>query len=277
MREPELLGRPDWQMQLGERAALEGLLFELRPELAIEIGTAAGGSLERIAAHSAEVHAIDITDEALTGLPANATFHRGDSRTVLPELLAELAAEGRSVDFAIVDGDHSAEGARGDIEALLDSPAVTQTVILVHDSFNPLVRAGIEAVGLGNHPKVAGFDLDFVPGRVGRAGSLDDHLVGGFAFVIVDAARREAGGVELGYWSLKPDLTVFHDAYAAAARTAAIVGGEADATPRGAVRLAPEDVEAAALWRELESVRNSLSWRITAPLRAVGARIRRKP
>ena len=44
-RRPAGLLAPDpWQMTLGERAALEGLLARLRPALAVEIGTAEGGS-----------------------------------------------------------------------------------------------------------------------------------------------------------------------------------------------------------------------------------------
>jgi hypothetical protein len=115
VREAEIFARSDWQMTLGERAALDGVLAELSPRLAIEVGTAEGGSLARIAVHSAEVHAIDLTRERLAACPPNAHFHQGDSREVLP--------------------------------ALLESPAVQRTVILVHDSFNPEVRSGIESAG----------------------------------------------------------------------------------------------------------------------------------
>ena len=40
-------------MSFGERAALEGVVAQVRPRLAVEIGTAAGGSLARIARYSA--------------------------------------------------------------------------------------------------------------------------------------------------------------------------------------------------------------------------------
>src|SRR5215213_10756075 len=88
----QLLRDSTWQMSFGERAALEGLLAQLRPKLAIEIGTAEGGSLARVAAHSAEVHSFDLVppaDEA-RGL-GNVTFHTGDSHALLPELLARFA------------------------------------------------------------------------------------------------------------------------------------------------------------------------------------------
>ena len=61
LREIDIFTRPEWQMSLGERAVLEGLVAQLSPDLSIEVGTAEGGSLARIAAHSAEVHAIDLT------------------------------------------------------------------------------------------------------------------------------------------------------------------------------------------------------------------------
>ena len=41
-----------WQMSRGERAAVEGVLAALEPALAIEIGSAEGASLRRIAPHA---------------------------------------------------------------------------------------------------------------------------------------------------------------------------------------------------------------------------------
>ncbi|MGN6170385.1 MAG: hypothetical protein ACTHQQ_19775, partial [Solirubrobacteraceae bacterium] len=49
-----------WQMDPGERAALDGLLCQLRPKLSIEIGRADGGSLRSIARYSGHVHSFDL-------------------------------------------------------------------------------------------------------------------------------------------------------------------------------------------------------------------------
>jgi len=73
-------------------------------------------------------------------------LHTGDSHVLLPELLARFTAEGRNVDFALVDGDHSSEGVRRDVEALLCSPAVRSTFIIAHNTGNEIVRAGLDAV-----------------------------------------------------------------------------------------------------------------------------------
>jgi cephalosporin hydroxylase len=159
-----------WQMSFGERFALEGLLSQLAPALAIEIGTAEGGSLRRVAAHAREVHSFDIEPkvaELREELP-NVVFHIGDSAELLPATLAELAAARRNVDFALVDGDHSSEGVERDARALLDSDACRETTIVFHDTANDDVRAGLARLDLLSHPKVAACFLDFVPGYLCR-------------------------------------------------------------------------------------------------------------
>jgi hypothetical protein len=173
-------------MTYGDRLALEGVLSQLRPGLAIEIGSGQGGSLARIAHHSDEVHAIDIVRHPLLDCPANATFHVGRSEDELPRLLHELERQGRNVDFVHVDGDHLAEVVRSDLETLLASPAVGRTVILLHDSFNEWVRAGIREARPERHPKVAFSSLDLVAGGSWDGGMFDGQLWGGFAIVLVD-------------------------------------------------------------------------------------------
>ncbi len=161
-----ILGDPRWQMAFGERAALEGLLSQLKPCLAVETGTAQGGSLRRIATHATEVHAFDIVPEVkeLEQEIPNATVHIGDAAEVFPRVLAEFAEAGRQVDFALIDGDHTYEGVRRDLEALLASEACRSTVVIIHDTANDVVRAGIESLGLEQHPRVDLCVLDYVPG-----------------------------------------------------------------------------------------------------------------
>jgi Methyltransferase domain len=173
-------------MAIGERAAIEGLLAALRPQLAIEVGTARGGSLERIAAYSDEVHTFDLAPAAFE-LPANVTQHVGDSHVLLRELLAELAAAGRTVDFALVDGDHTRDGVRRDLGDLLASPAARRTVIVLHDLANESVRAGVREVDFASFPGVVYVDLGFVE-LAQTAGPLTDHW-GGLGLVVVDPER----------------------------------------------------------------------------------------
>jgi hypothetical protein len=180
----ELFTRPEWQMALGERAAIAGVLAHLRPRLAVELGTAQGGSLRTIAEWSDEVHSFDFAP-AVAEPPANATLHAGDNHVLLPPLLAGFAEHGRNVDFVLIDGDHSAAGVRQDVLDLLASPAVARTAIVVHDAANEQVRAGLLDVDFAAHPKVRLVDLAFVELQR-RGGALREEW-GGLGLILVDA------------------------------------------------------------------------------------------
>lgn len=191
-----------WQMSYGERAALEGTLAALRPALAVEIGTAQGGALERIATYSGELHSFDTVRPELA-VPGHVTLHTGDSHELLPAFLAQLAEQGRRVEFALVDGDHSAGGVRRDIEDLLASPALERSVIVLHDTVNEEVRAGLDAVRWP--AKVSYVDLDWVPGHLWAEPYLRNELWGGLGLVLVDPA--ESGpGFEGKYYATAPVL-----------------------------------------------------------------------
>jgi hypothetical protein len=246
-----------WQMSWGDRAALEGVLSQCEPELAIEIGTAEGGSLERIAAHSREVHSFDISPpEPWAHELENVHFHTGDSHELLPGVLATLADGGRNVDFALVDGDHSSEGVKRDVEGLLASPAVRHAVVLIHDSSNPSVRAGLEQIDFERYPKVSYVELDFVSGYLFREPSLRHELWGGFALLLIDEANPAGPTREERYYEMFPLLLEMRER---------VVTGKS-------VSGLEEELERHRAW--LDSIQSSLSWRITAPLRALKRRFR---
>ena len=194
-----LLEPADWQMTLGERAALQGILASLQPRLSIEIGTAQGGSLSRVAAASEEVHSFDLEHDPGRDWPPNVQLHSGDSHELLPAFLAELADQGRNADFVLVDGDHTADGVQRDVEDLLASPAIGQTVIVLHDTLNDEVRRGITAARVEGRPEVTLYDLDFVGGHLSIAGHYENHLWGGLGLILVDrdgGAFNAAGAVD---------------------------------------------------------------------------------
>lgn len=265
-------------MSFGERAALEGLLAWSTPSLAIEIGTAEGGSLERIAANCDEVHAIDLVEPEAPP-PANVQLHVGDSKVVLPELLERLAADGRNVNFALIDGDHSSEGVRADLLNLLRSAALSRTLILLHDTMNEDCRDGIESVAFDDFPNVRYVELDFLTGYMGRTAPFVGQLWGGFGVVLVDAERDP--GIP---GSIEGDPRYF-DAHSMVERLGGRFGGRASAT-ESALGDGADDAERRieALSAQLEehrrllaSVESSASWRLTAPLRALKRSLRRVP
>lgn len=272
-----------WQMTLGERSALEGVLAALKPGLAVEIGTAEGGSLRRIAAHSREVHSFDLVEPSLPVHEwGDVTLHTGDSHALLPAFLAERAERGDNIDFVLVDGDHSADGVRRDVDDLLASPAIRRTVILVHDTLNEEVRRGIDAVDFAGTGKVARLDLDFVPGHLSHGGAYHMALWGGLGIVLVDAdaALTTDRGTPV-FYGMAELLVPLRDALVRAeARGHEVLPGAlppinaGDGTPAAAPTTAagPDVAELqeqlAATRAGLAAIEGSLSWKLTAPLRA---------
>jgi hypothetical protein len=292
----EIFDDSAWQMSWGERAAFEGVLAQRKPELAIEVGTGDGGALGQLATHAGEVHSFDLVRPQLdAGLFPNVTFHTGDSHVLLPEALATLAAQQRNVDFALVDGDHSPAGVRRDVEDLLDSPAVGNTLILVHDSSNERVRDGLDAIRFAGWPKVAFVDLDFIAGYMVREERLRHELWGGFALVLVDATRRRyrTGSVTddrrypaAGLLSTAREMVIAGEQgrdLSAALET--LAGGDAPTRLIGELqaelaaatteieRLSSVSRHHEALWN---SLMDSWSWRITEPVRSAKDRLRGK-
>ena len=178
-----------WQMSPGERAAVEGALSEVRPALAIEVGTAEGAGLRRIAAYAGEVHSFDLEPPSLEP-PENAVLHTGDSHELLPPFLAELAEAWAQRRLRAHRRRPQRRRRQGRRRGLLDSPATSQTVIAIHDTANEDVRRGLDAVRDPRaFPKVVYVDLDFVPGRVCRYPELRHELWYGLGLVVVDASR----------------------------------------------------------------------------------------
>lgn len=247
-------------MSFGERAAIEGVVAQLRPRLAIEIGTAEGGSLARIATHSERVVSFDLVEpEEHVKALANVELRTGDSHALLAPELQRLAAEGETVDFVLVDGDHTAAGARSDMEDVLASEAVRRTVILAHDSLNPEVRRGLEEVDYSAHEKVAWVEMDFVGGYVPAEAPLRGECWGGLALVIVDADR----GFGDAHQGRRPEMEPLSNLVWGAAERLREPSGNGAAAPNGDRA-------------KLEALEGSLSWRVTAPLRALSARLRNR-
>lgn len=272
-----------WQMDPGERAALEGLLCQIRPSLSIEIGTANGGSLRSIARYSGHVHSFDLAvpPNDINEL-TNVTVHTGDSHVLLPEVLAEIARDGHNVDFVLVDGDHTSDGVEQDTRDLLASAAVTTTVIIFHDTMNDEVRAGLAHIDIGAESKVTYYDPDFLAGRLHYRSDLHHQLWGGFGVMVLGAANRCSN----------PPSAVDPTAYATYDLVApvrdALVAQERNGDPRGPNRVrhaltvahTPDGemlhlrAELAELQRAFDEVTNSKSWRVTAPLRATARLMR---
>ena len=186
----------EWEMSNAERFTLVGLLTRLRPEVAIEIGTHHGGSLQVLDAFCGRVHSIDCDPEVrgrLAGRFPRVHFHTGTSRDLIPQVLTEIETKEERLGFVLIDGDHTAQGVRADIEAVLRHRPRGVVHVLLHDSFNPDCRAGMRRARWSDCPHVQSVELDFVPGgfhATPQGGAFARSMWGGFALAVMSSATR---------------------------------------------------------------------------------------
>lgn len=184
----------DWLMSPSERVALIFLLEHLRPKVAIEIGTKNGGSLQVLSHFCDCVYSIDIDADVpsrLEGRFDNVEYLVGPSDSILPDLLTRLQREKAELSFALVDGDHSAEGVRKDIDNLLRFRPTVPFYIIMHDSFNPQCRLGLRAANWLANDYVHAVELDFVAGVVCPVPAIRNQMWGGFAMGILLPYERQ--------------------------------------------------------------------------------------
>ncbi|MEI8138454.1 MAG: hypothetical protein WCI03_01150 [bacterium] len=160
----------NWMMSPVERLTIVGLLSILRPQTALELGYKAGGCTEYLAQYSEKVWTVDMDATVLEspGRFANTIpLHMKTS-----EALCKLRNEGRHFQFALVDADHSVEGACRDLQETI----LLADVIVLHDASNPECRRGYQRALMNCN---AYSNLDLVDGHL-----QSDGLWGGLGIVV---------------------------------------------------------------------------------------------
>ncbi|MFD2203708.1 class I SAM-dependent methyltransferase [Shivajiella indica] len=189
----------NWQMSRAEKYTLIGLLQELKPDVAIEIGTYQGGSLQVISHYSKNVYSIDISKapgDLLASRFSNVEFVVGDSSRCLIDIFEKIKNDNRRLDFILVDGDHTRKGVYRDLEAIYSYPHIHPVTILMHDSFNPECRKGIRDF-LKKHPEhITYAELDYVTGSYWHNDTYRE-MWGGLAMVKMDPNHKSAP-IEIG-------------------------------------------------------------------------------
>jgi hypothetical protein len=174
-------------MAYNETAVFQALLSNLRPKCAIEVGTQSGATLAIIARHATRAFSIDIDPAVKANLsPAfpNVEFLTGSSHDLLPVLLRRLTEEQTTPDFIFVDGDHTAEGVRKDLEFILTIRPAAPITVLMHDSFNPHCRHGILSARWSQNPYCHYVDLDFCPGVLHPDEAVRGQMWGGLGYAL---------------------------------------------------------------------------------------------
>ena len=181
-----------WSMTKAEKATLIQLLQNIRPEVAIEIGTYNGGSLQVLSEFSEKVYAIDITpeyrDEQCNRLK-NVEYLLGDSKVMIPQLINKINDSNENIEFVLIDGDHSTKGVLEDITNILKIIPKKPIIIILHDSFNPACRKGMKAYNYSNNDYVHKVELDYVNGAFNHDG-LNREMWGGFGLIQLKPDKR---------------------------------------------------------------------------------------
>ena len=186
-----------WQMNDSEKLGLKAMIATLRPRCSVEIGTFRGGSLSLISQYSDIVFSIDIDEEVKEKFSflKNVIFLTGPSQSILPLLFDELYKRGLSIDFILVDGDHSYEGVKKDFNLILDYMPKKPLFIMAHDSFNPDCRRGMIEADWNKSDYVQYVDLDFIPGRMIEYGGGANEMWGGLAMAYIDPTEANSNKI----------------------------------------------------------------------------------
>jgi len=183
-----------WQMSDSEKTGLLAILQRHRPKISIEIGTYKGGSLSLIRQYSDRVFSLDVDPNVAEHFAwmENVSFLTGDSKLMLPLLLSELEACGATPEFILIDGDHSTDGVKSDLESVLKIKPRRTCFVILHDMANKICRNGALAIDWQRYLYVQHVDLDFIPGRLVENGSkFDGQVWGGLGIVVLGPSARQ--------------------------------------------------------------------------------------
>jgi len=169
---------PQWLMGPDERLAILGLLDIIKPDSVLEIGHFHGGCTRWLAQKAKIVYSVDIDAHVIQNCEqwSNVTpLHMRSSAA-----FEMFGKENRRFDLAIIDGDHSEDGAREDLRASLP----LCDFIIMHDTSNPQCRAGyVQALAGTTYYHV----LDLVEGV-----AQEDGLWGGIGIAVPSLNASDA-------------------------------------------------------------------------------------
>lgn len=183
-----------WLMSFAEKFAISGILSHRRPVVSLEIGSLEGGSLSVASKYSERVISIDPNPDVKARLADrfdNVEFITGYSQEELPGVIQGLNDRQEDLGYVLIDGDHTEEGVRKDIEEVLKFQPKSPLWILMHDSFNPGCRKGIKSIDWAANPHVHWVNYDFVPGFLNSVPGVVDEMWGGLALAYFEATPRE--------------------------------------------------------------------------------------
>ena len=184
----------EWQMSRAEKYCLIHLLENINPEYSIEIGTYKGGSLQVLSKYSKKVYSIDVDSEPknkLQNLFKNVTFKVGKSHDIIHNVIKEIESKNGKLNFILVDGDHSKNGVKKDLECILSHNFKHPLTVILHDSFNPQCRLGMKSVEYKKYNFIEHIDLDYIHGCFSPNKNYKE-MWGGFAIISINPKIKKS-------------------------------------------------------------------------------------
>jgi len=178
----------EWQMSRAEKYCLIHLLEKLNPEYSIEIGTYKGGSLQVLSKFSKKVYSIDIDSEpkhTLENQFDNVIFKVGKSHDIIKNVIEDIESKNGKLNFILVDGDHSKDGVKKDLECILSCNLKHPLTVILHDSFNPQCRSGMKSINYKKYNFIEHIDLDYIHGCF-SPNTNHREMWGGFAIIKIN-------------------------------------------------------------------------------------------
>jgi len=178
----------EWQMSRAEKYCLIHLLENLKPEYSIEIGTYKGGSLQVLSKFSKKVYSIDIDSEpkhTLKNQFDNVIFKVGKSHDIIKNVIEDIESKNGKLNFILVDGDHSKDGVKKDLECILSCNLKHPLTVILHDSFNPQCRSGMKSINYKKYNFIEHIDLDYIHGCF-SPNTNHREMWGGFAIIKIN-------------------------------------------------------------------------------------------
>ncbi len=155
-------------MSSREKLGLIGLLYCLKPERIIEFGFHRGGTTRWLAQFAKEIITVDVNEFVTNASKKYQNIEAWNCPT--SEALEKIKEKKLAFDLAIVDADHSRKAVCKDISGLIKHA----DVILMHDSFNPECRKGMQDALKSQNSHA--YNLEFMPSVLKH-----DGLWGGLA------------------------------------------------------------------------------------------------
>ena len=115
----------------------------------------------------------------------------GKSHDIIHNVIKEIESKNGKLNFILVDGDHSKNGVKKDLECILSHNFKRPLTVILHDSFNPQCRSGMKSVEYKKYNFIEHIDLDYIHGCFSPNKNYKE-MWGGFAIISINPKIKKS-------------------------------------------------------------------------------------